>query len=132
MGIKDRLREIPFIQDQYLVREFGSNIHDVDLSETIADGVEKRLIQAREMGIKYAVVLGGVIPVSKKWDRYGDGTWNPRRSFITTEDLKDPDNNRENERRNIYDFLRGKKAEKKEELQEMLQEEVQEEKPIVK
>lgn len=120
MGLKEKIREIGFIQDAYLIREFGSsNIHDMDLRDTIEEGVVKRLLKARELGVKYAVVLGNVIPISKSWDPYGDGEWNPVRKYITTEDIKDPNNDREREKQNIYDFLRGKKAEKKKELEEM-------------
>ena len=123
MSLKEKLREISFIQDAYLMREFGpSNIHDIDLRESIEEGVERRLLQARELGVKYAVVLGNVIPIGKIWDKYGDGEWNPKRKYITTEDIKDPDNNREKERQNIYDFLRGKPVEKKNELNEMFEE----------
>lgn len=123
MGLKDKLREISFIQDAYLLREFGaSNIHDMDLRESIEEGVVKRLLQARELGVKYVVVLGNVIPISKTWDKFGDGEWNPKRQYISTEDIKDPENDREKERQNIYDFLRGKKTEKKQELNAMFEE----------
>jgi len=121
MSLIDKLRESHFMQDSYLVREFGSNIHDIDLRESIKEGIVDKLLKARELDIKYAVVFGYVIPSGRSWDPYGDGEWNPKRTYITTEDIKDKDNDREKERQNIYDFLRGKKAEKKE-INEMFEE----------
>ena len=48
----------------------------------------------------------------KNWDKYGDGTWQPKRAYIATDDIKTPDNDRMQEEKNIYDFLRGKTIEK--------------------
>lgn len=112
MGIKEKIMELKCVRDYILVSKFGNNIHDVDLLESIQTGVVNRLLIARELGIDYAVVVEGIVPMSKIWDKYGDGTWNPNRSYISTEDIKTEDNNREQEERNIYDFLRGKPAHK--------------------
>lgn len=112
MGIKEKIMELEFVRDYILVSKFGNSIHDVDLTETVKTGIVDRLLMARELGIDYAVVVKGVIPMSKTWDIYGDGTWNPNRSYISTQDIKTQDNNRDQEERNIYDFLRGKPATK--------------------
>ena len=114
MGIKEKIMELKCVRDYILVSKFGNNIHDVDLLESIQTGVVNRLLIARELGIDYAVVVEGIVPMSKIWDKYGDGTWNPNRSYISTEDIKTEDNNREQEERNIYDFLRGKPGHKAE------------------
>ena len=114
MGIKEKIMELRFVRDYILVSKFGNNIHDVDLLESIQTGVVNRLLIARELGIDYAVVVEGIVPMSKILDKYGYGTWNPNRSYISTEDIKTEDNNREQEERNIYDFLRGKPAHKAE------------------
>ena len=108
MGIKEKIMELEFVRDYILVSKFGDNIHDVDLTETVETGIVNRLLTARELGINYAVVVKGIIPMSKSWDKYGDGTWNPRRSYISTDDIKTESNDREQEERNVYDFLRGK------------------------
>ncbi len=118
MGIKQKIQELKFVRDYLLAKNYGENIHDVDLTETIETGVVNRLLTARDLGIKYAVVLGGIVPSTKTWDRYGDGTWKPLREYITTEDIKTPDNNRDLEEQRIYDFLRGKPA-TKEKVQEV-------------
>lgn len=112
MGIKEKIMELEFVRDYILVSKFGKNIHDVDLTESVKTGIADRLLMARELGIEYAVVIKGIVPISVSWDRYGDGTWNPKRSYISTEDIKTEDNNREQEEKNIYDFLRGKEASK--------------------
>ena len=114
MGIKEKIMELKCVRDYILVSKFGNNIHDVDLLESIQTGVVNRLLIARELGIDYAVVVEGIVPMSKIWDKYGDGTWNPNRSYISTEYIKTEDNNREQEERNIYDFLRGKPGHKAE------------------
>ena len=112
MGIKEKIIELEFIKNCILVRKFGKNIHDVDLWETVQTGIVNRLLIARALDIDYAVVVSGVIPSGKSWDKYGDGTWNPRRSYISTDDIKTDDYNKEQEERNIYDFLRGKESTK--------------------
>ena len=114
MGIKEKIMELKCVRDYILVSKFGNNIHDVDLLESIQTGVVNRLLIARELGIDYAVVVEGIVPMSKIWDKYGDGIWNPNRSYISTEDIKTEDNNREQEEINIYDFLRVKPAHKAE------------------
>ena len=97
-----------FIQDMWLSKHYGSNIHDLGLDETIKTGIVDKLMGARELGVDYCVVFGGVVPGGSGWDPYGDGKWNPRRKdFITTQDIAREDNDRELERQNVYAFLRG-------------------------
>ena len=94
-----------------LVKKYGStNIYEVEQNESIEEGIVKRLLNARDLGVPYAVIFDNVLPLSKIWDKFGDGTWHPKRNYITTEDIADPKNDREKERKNIYDFLRGKKS----------------------
>lgn len=112
MKIREKIMELEFIRDYILVSKFGNNIHYVDLAETIETGVVNRLMLARELGIDYAVVVSGIIPIGRDWDKYGDGTWKPQRFYIATDDIKTQDNNRDQEERKIYDFLRGKPIEK--------------------
>ena len=111
MGIREKIDKLEFVKNQMLYRKYGSNIHDIDLNETIETGIVDRLMKARELKIPYCVVFGNVIPSGKTWDIYGDGTWNPSRDYITTDDIKTEDGDLEQERKNIYDFLRGKKLE---------------------
>ena len=111
MSIRQQLERLQFFKDQMLYNKFGSNIHDIDLNETIQTGIVDRLMKARELGIPYCVVFGHTIPSSRTWDKFGDGTWNPPRDYISTEDIQTEDNDREQEIKNIYDFLRGKKLE---------------------
>ena len=111
MSLRQRLEKFRIIKDQMLYKRFGNNIHDIDLNETIQTGVVDRLMHARELNVPYCVVFGSVVPSVKTWDKFGDGTWNPPRDYITTEDIKTEDNDREQELKNIYDFLRGKKLE---------------------
>jgi hypothetical protein len=111
MGIVDKIKALQFVKDEILYRKFGNNIHDIDLNETIQTGVVDRLMKARELGIDYCVVVGGVVPSTKTWDKFGDGTWNPPRDYISTEDIATADRDPEQELKNIYDFLRGKKLE---------------------
>ena len=103
MSIRQQLERLQFFKDQMLYNKFGSNIHDIDLNETIQTGIVDRLMKARELGIPYCVVFGHTIPSSRTWDKFGDG--------ISTEDIQTEDNDREQELKNIYDFLRGKKLE---------------------
>ena len=110
MGIREKLEKIQFIKDEILYRKYGKNIHDIDLTETIETGIVDRLMKARELNVPYCVVFGNVVP-SGNWDKYGDGTWNPPRDYVTTDDIKTEDRDFEQERKNIYDFLRGKKLE---------------------
>ena len=65
MGIKEKIMELRFVRDYILVSKFGNNIHDVDLLESIQTGVVNRLLIARELGIDYAVVVEGIVPMSK-------------------------------------------------------------------
>lgn len=104
-SIRERIEKLEWIENSILVRKFGSNIHDIDLGETIETGVVNRLMGARELGVDYAVVVRGVIAVS--WDKYGDRRWNPLRGVITTFDIATDDNDREQEEKNIYAFLAG-------------------------
>lgn len=92
--------------------DYGEDMRGVLLNETIKSGIVDPLMKARREGRRYCVDFGSVIPMSKIWDIYGDGTWNPPRSYITTIDIATPDNNFEEEERRIYDFLRGKKMRK--------------------
>ncbi len=115
MGLKDKfytlrnaIKDMEGVKNYALVREYGENIHDVDLREGIQKGVVDRLLNARELGIKYAVVLDGIAPLGSSWDKYGDGTWNPKKGVITTEDIRTPNNDRAQEEKNIYDFLSGR------------------------
>ena len=66
-------------------------------------------MEARREGKRFCVDFGRTVP-TYKWDKYGDGTWNPPRHYIMTSDIATPDNDFEQEEKNIYDFLRGKKA----------------------
>ncbi len=114
MGIMDKLMVIEAVKNEVLFKKYGANIHDIDLTETIKTGIEDRLMGARELNIPYCVVFGSVIPTGTTWDRYGNGDWNPPRDYITTDDIATEDKNREQERENIYAFLRGELKEKKE------------------
>ncbi len=105
LAMGDDEPEIPY--------DFGKDeMRGVLLNETIKSGIVDPLMKARREGRRYCVDFGSVIPMSKIWDIYGDGTWNPPRSYITTIDIATPDNNFEEEERRIYDFLRGKKMRK--------------------
>ena len=112
MKITEKMIQLKFLRDYMLVKKYGHNIHDLDLTETIQTGVVDKLMMARELGIDYAVVLENVVPLGKNWDKYGDGTWQPKRAYIATDDIQTPDNDRMQEEKNIYDFLRGKTIEK--------------------
>lgn len=107
MGIKNLIFKNRFLQDMWLSKNYGSNIHDLGLDETIKTGITDKLIGARELGVDYCVVFEGVVPGGSSWDPYGDGKWNPKRGFITTQDIAREDNDRELERQNVYAFLRG-------------------------
>ncbi len=107
MGIKEKLMSVNAIKDDVLYRKYGSNIHDIDLTETIQTGITDRLMNARELGVPYCVVFGNVVPGTPAWDPYGNGDWNPPRDYITTDDIATEDNDREREMQNIYTFLRG-------------------------
>ena len=105
--LRDKLMQYETFKNDALVRKYGNNIHDIDLTETIKTGVADKLIQARELGVPYCVVFGRVVPATPAWDPYGNGDWNPPRDYITTEDIAEESNDREKERQNIYTFLRG-------------------------
>ena len=108
MGIKEMLiSKSRIIRDDVLIRKYGSNIHDIDLKETIKTGIEDKLMKARELGVPYCVIFGHVVPTTPRWDPYGNGDWNPPREYITTDDIATEDNDREQEKENIYSFLRG-------------------------
>ena len=102
-----KLKGITLVKDIIISKKYGNNIHDLGLDESIESGIEKKLLLARELGVPYCVVFGGVIPIEKSWDRYGNGEWNPPRDYIGTEDIATFENDRELERQNIYAFLRG-------------------------
>ena len=112
MGIKDKLMKIRAIRDNILYRKYRGNIHDVDLTESVKTGIADRLMQARELDIPYCVIFGGVIPTGTSWYPYGNGDWNPPREYITTDDIKTEDKNKEQERQNVYAFLRGEEIKK--------------------
>jgi hypothetical protein len=107
MGLKDKLMKFDFVKDSVLSEKYGSNIHDMGLDENIEKDLVGRLMTAREVDIPYCVVFGGIIPMGKNWDPYGNGEWNPSRDYITTEDIATEDKDLELERQNIYAFLRG-------------------------
>lgn len=113
MGIKERIMKLEWVKNDVLVRKFGKNIHDMDFGETIKTGVEDRLMQARELNVPYCVVFGCLQPSGTSWDPYGNGDWNPPRDYITTYDIATEENDREEERQNVYAFLRGEILEKK-------------------
>ena len=91
--------------------DYGINMHGLEYGDTVRTGVVEPLLNARSEGRRFCVELG-MVPGGREWDIYGDGEWNPPRPYITTDDIATPDNDREQEERNIYDFLRGKKMEK--------------------
>ena len=111
MGIKKKLEGIRFIKNYLIEKEFGDNIHDMGLNESIESGIVERLLNARKINIDYCVVFGNIVPMNSNWDKYGNGTWNPSRDYITTNDIKTPDNDLEQEKKNIYAFLRGESLE---------------------
>lgn len=112
MSIKNLLFNLKFFKDEYLYKKYRGNIHDIDLNETIKSGIEDRLMDARELGIPYCVVFGHVVP-SGNWDPYKSGKWNPPRDYIGTDDIETENNDREQEKQNIYSFLRGETKEEK-------------------
>ena len=89
---------------------YGLDMHGVDLNEGVEKGIVEPLMKARREGKRFCVDFGSTVPVYK-WDKYGDGTWNPPRHYIMTSDIATPDNDFEQEEKNIYDFLRGKRLE---------------------
>ncbi len=112
MGIKEKLMKIRAIRDDVLYRKYRGNIHDIDLTETIKTGITDRLMQARELDVPYCVVFGNVVPAGISWDPYGNGDWNPPRDYITTDDIKTENNDRQQEEQNVYAFLRGEEIKK--------------------
>lgn len=105
--IREKIEKLEFIENVLLVEKFGDNIYDFDLTDTFQTGVVDRLMKARELGIPYAVILKGIV-AGPGWDKYGNGAWHPlRRGIITTYDIATPDNDREQEEKNIYAFVRG-------------------------
>ncbi len=119
MKIIDKIKQLEIVRNYILERKYGINIHNVDLNESIQSGIVDKLLNARDANIKYAIILDGVCPLGKSWDKYGDGSWNPKNKVITTEDIKTDNNDKLKEEQNIYDFLRGKPI-KKEEINQML------------
>ena len=89
---------------------YGFDMHGVDLNEGVEKGIVEPLMKARREGKRYCVDFGRTVQIYK-WDKYGDGTWNPPIHYIMTSDIATPDNDFEQEERNIYDFLRGKRLE---------------------
>ena len=88
-------------------REIVEYIHDFDFGETVETGIVNPLLDARERKEKYCVILGKKVPEERIWDPIGNNDWKPVREFITTEDIATEDYNREQEKENIYSFLRG-------------------------
>ena len=107
MGLSDKLMNINFVKNSVLSGRYGNNIHDLGLNENIETCIVQKLMTARELDIPYCVVFGRVMPMSKTWDPYGNGEWNPPRDYITTDDIATEDKDMELERQNIYAFLRG-------------------------
>ena len=60
---------------------YGLDMHGVDLNEGIEKGIVEPLMEARRKGKRFCVDFGSTVPVYK-WDKYGDGTWNPPRHYI--------------------------------------------------
>ena len=116
MSLKDRLMNFEFFKDEVLYKKYGKNIHDMGIDESIQTGIVEKLLNARELGVPYCVVFGGLTPVNTKWDPYGNGDWKPPRDYIATDDIATEDNDREQERKNIYAFLRGEIKEKGEDV----------------
>jgi hypothetical protein len=105
-NLKEKMMKYESVKNDVLVGKYGKNIYDIELTDTIKTGVADKLMQARELGIPFCVIFGHVVP-GGKWDPYENGTWNPPRDYITTEDIATEDNDRDKERQNIYAFLRG-------------------------
>lgn len=112
MRLKDRIMRQKIIRDYILEKKYGLNVHEVDITENVQTGIVDRLMNARERSVEYAVTLDGVVPIGTAWDKYGDGTWNPKKSYITTDDIKTQNKDRYLEEQKIYDFLRGKSSNK--------------------
>ena len=65
MKITEKMIQLKFLRDYMLIKKYGYNIHDLDLTETIQTGVVDKLMMAHELGIDYAVVLENVVPWKK-------------------------------------------------------------------
>ena len=86
---------------------YGLDMHGVDLNEGVEKGIVEPLMKARREGRRYCVDFGRTVP-TYKWDKYGDGTWNPPRNYIMTSDIATPDNDFEQERERFMIFLEEK------------------------
>ncbi len=75
MKIIDKIKQLEIVRNYILERKYRINIHNVDLNESIQSGIVDKLLNARSTNIKYAVILDGVCPLGKSWDKYGDGSW---------------------------------------------------------
>lgn len=100
LTIREKIEKISGIENSILVRRFGTNIHDLDLRDSLEDGVVNKLIGARKMKIPYAVVIRGIASSKMK---------NPLREVITTYDIETENEDYEQEEKNIYAFLKGDK-----------------------
>ena len=114
MGIKEKLMGINFFKDEKLYKKYGDNVYDMGMEDTIEKGIVEKLMNARDLDIPYCVVFGSLTPMGTRWDPYGNGEWHPPRDYIATDDIATEDNNREQERQNVYAFLRGEVKAKEE------------------
>lgn len=89
------------IKSEMLDKKYGDNIHFLEFNEDVQTGIVNPLLNARDKDEKYCVVLGLMVPQGF------DGEWKPIRDYITTDDIKTEENDREQEYQNIYSFLRG-------------------------
>jgi len=105
MTMFDKMKNSLILQNEQLEKVYGNNIHDYEFGETVEEGIVNPLLDAREKDEKYCVVLGTKVPEERFWDPTGNNDWNPVREYITTEDIAS--NSREDEKNNIYNFLRG-------------------------
>lgn len=105
MTMFDKMKNSLILQNEQLEKVYGNNIHDYEFGETVEEGIVNPLLDVREKDEKYCVVLGTKVPEERFWDPTGNNDWNPVREYITTEDIAS--NSREDEKNNIYNFLRG-------------------------
>ena len=109
----DILMKCPPIRDEVLYEIYGENIHYFDLrDESVENGIIRKLMLARELGINYCVVVEGVVPMDREW--------NPLKGYITTKDIATKNGDREEERENAYLFLHGKNPKEKQESIEVI------------
>ena len=110
MTMFDKMKSSLILQNEKIEKIYGNNIHDFGFGETVEDGIVNPLLDAREKGEKYCVILGQMVPEERIWDPTGNNDWNPLREYITTEDIAS--DSRESEKNNIYAFLRGQEKDK--------------------